>query len=150
MRVVKLSEEKEFSRTREVIEYFEVIIRERTLKGKFRILQTNPDARPKIGAEEFEKGKEELVIFSYKGEILYTAKTKSGIMENRDRCRKDYPLYFLIDIKTIKRVFDITLKDLEKRLLRDTGKKYNLARSQAWPKLENSKKTISAVEGLLK
>jgi hypothetical protein len=95
MRIIKLSK-LEFNSERRVHVFFADDIRQTSPVGKFRM--------PKgwISKDSFKEG--EKVVFTYAKSAMYTAIAKTGILENTDNRRKDYPVFFSLDLSTLKAV----------------------------------------------
>jgi hypothetical protein len=127
MRIIKLSSE-EFETVGKVISYFEEDLPMRTPSGQFRI------PRGWIAEDGLTVG--EPLFFSYQGEVLYSAKAGTGRQNNRDEYSDEYPFYFLVDMKTVRRIA-ISLEELEERL-RATGRTKAIVKSQGWPTLPDS------------
>jgi hypothetical protein len=95
MRIIKLSAQ-EFGRVDEVISYFEEDLPLRTPPGQFRI------PRGWIAEDGLKVG--EPLLFSYQGEVLYSARAGSGRLNNPDEYSDEYPFYFRGDMETVRRV----------------------------------------------
>lgn len=148
MRIIKLSDKEPlFQSLRNVVNYFEEDLRERKPQGKFRIYKPNPDSSPKIGVGGLEEG--EKVIFSYKGLIVYTGYVKSGVEKNTDKYREKYPLYFIVNVARLNRIFDVKLHDLERLIRTIDPEMPHLVKSHAWPIIKETKKINRAISGLL-
>jgi len=107
MRVIKLSEKDEDFTTIDGVHYYFQNKLKIDYQGQF-LLTTRT-----INEKKFDSG--ELLIFSYKGEIVYIAKSNSGKLPNEGRERERYPDYFIIDINSIENGKG-RLKDLEDAL----------------------------------
>lgn len=136
MRIIKLAE-KEFKSMKDVFNYFEGnnnSLLTRNPKGKFRL------TKGRIGAEKFFPG--EKLAFTYQGYVCYKAISDTGVLENLDDKKQNYPNYFIIDIESIRRLkkFDsVQFIDDHLRNYRNVGK--NVAKSRGWVIIEDNEST---------
>jgi hypothetical protein len=127
MRIIKLNVEKEFPSLADVRRYFLAELPYRKPRGKFLI----PTGW--IAKEDGMRTGEQLV-FTYKAIPVFTAYALTGVQENLDEEAKVYPVFFEVDVSTIKEVADA---DAKKGLLR------NLAKGEGWNRLEDTDQTRS-------
>ncbi len=124
MRLIRLGkgshEEKskyKFETMDEVTKYFENDLWSRDPEGRFQFGN-------EIARNKFEIGEE--LLFTYKAMVRYIAKSASIIKENKDNESHIHPSYFVIDMKTLKRVNDIPNKKI-----------MDLVKSIKWTKYHN-------------
>ncbi len=109
MRVIKLSNQDEMSRTeKDMHEFLTKIIYERNPKGKFYT-----GTRGKIAKNSLAIG--ELLILTYEAKIVYFAHVASGVEEERSG-KYLGKKYFCIDMDTCKRCNDKGIKELGDRI----------------------------------
>lgn len=135
MRILKLSVQKEFHTLHELRDYFQRELYARDPEGKFLV--------PSKKLIE----KNELLMFSYKKIVRYTAIAKTGILPNHDELAKKYPYYFLIDMSSLEDAkYTISLEQVED-LLKDVYGK-SIATGQTWSKIPDLPTTIELWESL--
>lgn len=127
MRIIKVSTQ-EFETEDEVISFFEEDLPNRTPRGQFRI------PAGWIAEDRLEVG--EPLLFSFEGEVLYSARAGSRRRKNSDEYRDEYPFYFRVDMDTLRPV-QVSLEKLEKQL-RATGRKKSIVHSRGWPTMPDS------------
>lgn len=113
MRIIKLSE-KEFSIVEEVREFF-AGLSDHQPPGKFRV--------PKGWIARDALDPDEQLVFTFQGNAVFIANALSGIQNNTDEYRADYPVFFQIDTSTLK---EAKSRPAARKLLDD------LARGQGW------------------
>jgi len=124
MRIIKLGTS-EFSNFEEIEFFFSDDLPNRKPSGKFLI------PSPLIGKSGIETG--EQLLFSFKGIIYFAALSASQRMDNQDKNADKYPYYFLIDLKSLKRI-NISLIEIEEILLQH-DKAMSIVKSRSWPKI---------------
>jgi hypothetical protein len=130
MRIIKLSSKDiDFPDRAGVVNYFEVKLPNRDPVGQFLL------TKGRIREGGIEDG--EPLIFTYKGQITYTAKASSGRFTNSGSDRDTYPFYFIVDVNTIAPAQG-SLADLEAKL-RDLGAHNNILLTRGWPRIEDSR-----------
>ena len=130
MRIIKLSpEDMSFPDRRSVDMYFEQRLPNRIPEGQFFI------TKGRIARNGVEKG--ELLIFSYRNEIVYIAKAKSPRFTNQGVEKSTYPHYFCVDCSTIEKGRG-NLAELEQALRGINASSKNLVKAQGWPRLDDS------------
>ncbi len=127
MRIIKLST-KEFATFEDVLFFFEEDLPQRTPPGQFRL----PPGW--IAEDGLERG--ETLLFTYLAALCYSAKAGSGRLENTDKYRIDYPYYFKVNMKSVRRV-KLSIEALEKRL-RPTGRRKSIVKSHGWPTMPDT------------
>jgi len=123
MRIIKLST-KEFGTAEEVVEFFEDDLPQRKPPGRFQV------TRGRIAEDKFDEG--EPLVFSFLGEVMYTARAGTELLKNDDKWRRKYPQYFCVDMETV-RPTHLSLKALEFHLRRNARRKESIVQSQGWP-----------------
>jgi len=76
---------------------------------------------------------EEMLVFSYNGDIVYLALSQSERLKNNGPESNEYPFYFCVDITTIVNGKG-NLKQLESEL--KTNK--HIVKTQGWPTIKDS------------
>jgi hypothetical protein len=141
MRLVKLSQQKEFPDYEDVENYFASDVWDRNPPGKFLL--------PRNQLAEDGVAESEMLLFSYLGRVVRVAKAASGRCENRDKYRVAYPYYFVIDRSTLREV-DFSLADLEDAMCRRCGVTKTIAKGRGWVRLPETKEAYKAVEDLIR
>jgi hypothetical protein len=130
MRIIKLSpEDLSFPDRRSVDMYFEQRLPNRIPEGQFFI------TKGRIAKDGIKKG--ELLIFSYRNEIVYIAKAKSDRFINDGIEKSTYPYYFCVDCSTIEKGRG-SLAELEEALRGKHSQFRDLVKAQGWPRLDES------------
>ncbi len=137
MRIIKLSVDV-FETFDEVVSFFGEYLPERDPPGKFRI--------PKGRIAEDCLGDGEPLLFSYESAVVFTARAASGRCRNGDEYSDEYPFYFQVDMRTVRRT-DVSLAEVEARL-RTTGVTKQIVQSQGWPTIPDSPERNAIWESL--
>jgi len=133
MRIIKLSQEDPDMKNKNAIHYFfEKELFTRIPKGKFFL------TKGRISKNGLTP--RELLIFSYKNEILYLGLAKTERKVNEGVNSYDYPFYFCVDVDSIKPGRG-HLRDLEYELDQIGLLEKNIQRSQGWPIVAEANKT---------
>jgi len=133
MRIIKLSSDDVELKTREAVdEFFQGGLRAKEPPGKFSLKGA---LKCKIGENGVAAG--EGLVFTYKGECVYKARSNSSREKNRGADNKVYPHYFLVDIASIEAIQGTLTQIQEKLEQEDLRLKYDLARVQAWPRFQD-------------
>ena len=126
MRIIKLSPEDPDMKDRGMVDlFFNKKLRERKPRGQFLI------TKGRISEKGISPG--EMLVFSYNGEIVYLALSKSGRLTTTGPEANNYPFYFCVDISTIvkgKR----SLHELEKEI----NASKHIVKTQGWPSFKDS------------
>ena len=141
MRLIKLSTE-EFKADEDVHNYFNNRNSEfhsRGMNGVF-IFPNGWIAKNSIEPND-------TILFSYRGNILYVAKTCSELLPWNGKESEAYPNYLEIDLESLKQV-SFSVADLETELRNKTGFTNSIAKSQGWPILPDDSKTVAVVNML--
>jgi len=96
VRVIKLSDTDEDMEERAAIDEF-FTRKLHDTEGKFLV------TKGRIAAGGISP--RELLVFSYKSELIYLAESASGLLENHGSNSVQYPHYFLVAVRTIQPVF---------------------------------------------
>lgn len=152
MRIVKMTEH-EFNDAPEVDDFFENELPKRKHPGRFRMLCTNSNAKPKIGKNGLSVN--EKLIFTFKNKILWIGEADSGrcpnIKDEKGVDLKKYPFYFVVKIETLRKLKKPKpLKDFENELRAIYPDLKNLAKSQGWPIIEENEKTEKMWKNIIK
>jgi hypothetical protein len=140
MRIIKLSPFDEDMKTLvDVHAYFNKKLLSRSPQGSFLL------TKGRIAKNGIEPG--ELLIFSYKGNIVYLAFSASGRIDNQGDEAEEYPYYFCIDIDSIVPGKG-HLKDLEQDFNRLGITKKHLLNTQGWPIIRESKEREDELEAI--
>lgn len=130
MRIIKLSPNDTDMRTREKVDrYFQAHLAKRRPVGQFLLTER------RIAANGIRPG--ELLVFSYNGEIVYLARSRSGRENTVGPDAIQYPYYFCVEMGSIQAV-NRRLIDLEKLLHSHRLFGGNVVRTQGWPRIDDS------------
>jgi len=130
MRIIKLSnKDRDFATYGDVRSFFYEVVKHRKPPGRFRVTAN------KIKKDGLFHG--EPLLFTYQARIVFTARTRSGLLPNDDEGHLKYPSFFVIDISTLEEA-DEDFYQIEKQLNEVTGKTSHLVRSQAWNPIPDS------------
>jgi hypothetical protein len=127
MRIVKLSYDMEFEEPKDVEDFFEDELPNRS-NGRFRI------TKGRIRSDGLEIGEE--ILFSFEGRVYYIARAASERLENHDEFSDKLPYYFEVDRSTLRRV-RITLDEIEQRFQAETGRAIILRQTRGWPEIQD-------------
>lgn len=139
MRLIKLSV-KEFKDLKSVHSYFQDVGSEFRNRGKHGFF-----CFPKGWIAEDGLEPDETILFSYKGQVVYVAKTLSGRMPWFGPESADYPNYFQVDLASLMHV-SFTVQALETMLTEQAGLSKSITASQGWPRLPDDKDTETVVK----
>ena len=130
MRIIKLSSDDPDMRDRNMVDFFfNEKLHRRIPPGKF-LLTKGRIAEDGILPEE-------MLIFLYKGEIVYLALSSSGRLNNTCKNAVAYPYYFCVDIKTITRgAGDKTQLDV--LINSKVANPKDIVRARGWPSFKDS------------
>jgi hypothetical protein len=95
MRIIKLSQEAEFETIFKVLEFFGGLPRANP-PGKFRV--------PKGWIAGDALSADEYLVFTFETRPVFTAIAASGIQKNEDEHRDSCPVFFQIDLDSLKTV----------------------------------------------
>lgn len=127
MRIIKLSKkDPDFPYRSSVDDYFQNKLPNRNPPGKFLL------TKGRIAENGISKG--ELLVFSYKTEIIYVAKAGSCRLPNLSDDNKKYPFYFIVDMNSIFNAKG-DLANIEAALPKV---KKNIVHTQGWPRIPDS------------
>lgn len=135
MRVIKLSPNDPDMKTRKKVDqFFLTELPKQERKGRFFF----PKGR--IAKNGIQPG--EWLIFTYLGNIVYTARSASHRLENKgiDAQQYQYPFYFCIDTSSISSAQG-SLSGLEEALRSKGLLNRNLVKSQGWPIIAETDKS---------
>lgn len=130
MRIIKLSSEDPDMCDRNMVDsFFNEKLYLRKPPGQFLL------TKGRISEDGILPG--EMLIFSYKGEIVYLALSSSPRLANTGANAVDYPFYFCVDIKTInKGTGDMT--ELEAKINSKVVNPKNIVMARGWPSFKDS------------
>ncbi|HAM52380.1 MAG TPA: hypothetical protein DCP92_17420 [Nitrospiraceae bacterium] len=130
MRIIKLSpEDIDFPDRNSVDVYFRQTLPNRNLAGQFLL------TKGRIAENGIDQG--ELLIFSYKTEVVYLARANSNRIPNMGPQRTIYPFYFLVDLPTVTQGKG-TLYEVEEALEEALHGVTNIVKTQGWPRFADS------------
>lgn len=138
MRIIKLSPNDVDMYSREMVDhYFQFRLNRVRPVGQFLL------TKRRIAENGISPG--EMLIFSYRGEIVYLALAASSRMDTEGQEALNYPYYFCVDVDTIVPGRG-TLNDLEEALAAEGLLKKNIVRSRGWPIIEEENDTLSKLK----
>jgi hypothetical protein len=123
MRVVKLSP-KEFSELGNVREFFQSELDARNPQGKFCVTEARISRRNGLAPNDY-------LVFTYKGRIVFTARSGSRLLPNTGRYRETHPYYFVVALDTLCET-DVDVEEFERRHNQRGVRSKNVATSQGW------------------
>jgi hypothetical protein len=140
MRIIKLSpSDPDMPSIEAVHEYFNEKLANREPQGRFSL------TKGKIKPDGLSIG--ELVVFTYKAQLVYIAMVSQEVTPNADSDKEDYPSYFCIDLATLIPCTD-SLKEFNRQLIEKKVTNKNFG-GQGWVQVPDAEEN-SVVESLLK
>jgi len=137
MRIIKLSSKDPDMKNKDAVnQFFQAKLFERDPQGKFFLTKGRISKDGLVPSE--------LLIFSFKNEILYLGLVKSVRQQNKGMNSYDYPFYFCVDVDSIK-LGKGYLKDLEYELDQIGLLEKNIEKSQGWPIVFESPETKNKI-----
>jgi hypothetical protein len=138
MRIIKLSQKDPDMKNKDAVKhFFQAKLFERDPQGKFLL------TKGRISKNGLKSG--ELLIFSYKNEIVYLGLAKNGRQQNKGINSYDYPFYFCVDVNSIK-LGTGHLNELEYELDQIGLLEKNIEQSQGWPIVPESPGTKNKIK----
>jgi hypothetical protein len=126
MRIIKLSgSDKEIAETG-IEEFFTKRLKDKLPCGKFEITK-------KIRSDGISKG--ELLVFSFKGDLVYFALAASARLDNKNPECPDYPYFFLVDVPSIVRASG-TLSELQDWLRKENLHHKRINGPRVWNEID--------------
>ena len=126
MRIIKLSPNDEDMINRTMVDsFFTDKLLNRKPSGQFLL------TKGRISAKGISPG--EMLVFSYNGEIVYLARSRSERLNTSGSKADRYPFYFCVDIETIVKGKG-NLEDLEKKIKATK----HIVKSQGWPTVKDT------------
>ncbi|MBZ9960617.1 hypothetical protein [Mesorhizobium sp. BR1-1-14] len=129
MRIVKLSTA-EFPDLGKVREFFQSKLEARAPQGKFRVTAARISRQKGLDPDDY-------LVFTYKGRVVFTARSGSRLLPNPDGIRETHPYYFIVALGTL-RESDVSVEELERRYNLGEERSVNVASSQGWNRLPAS------------
>jgi uncharacterized protein DUF3883 len=141
MRIIKLSPNDFDFKTRPMVDtFFRDTLPNRERPGMFFL--TNRAFGPD-GISPDEK-----LVFTYKGECVYTAWAASTRQKNTGKGNEKYPYYFFVNVPSIKPIHG-TLSEIQHALEQAGLQVPNLVRSRSWPMFPDGERVAEMIESLV-